>query len=233
MEKSFQSGYAFTTENISGYITYMDIKNKNILTLGSSCDQAFNCLFLDANEVTIFDINRKVEEFYEFKRKLILEVPREKLIEKVLESKQFKFIEECFPKNQLERMNLYLKSDENYHKLREILERKSIKFITGDIFNINESNIGNNKYDIVILSNVLQYLKECDKPINETVYEIYSGIAKHLNSDAIVQLYYLYGNLNPKDFISIINKFDEHGIMFERVRCDYNDSVILAKKRTF
>ena len=60
MEKNFQSGYAFTTENISGYISNMDIKNKSVLTLGSSCDQVFNCLLLDAKDVTIFDINKTV-----------------------------------------------------------------------------------------------------------------------------------------------------------------------------
>lgn len=63
-KKNFQSLYAFTTENIAGYITHMDIKDKDVLTLGSSCDQAFNSLLLDANGVTIFDINKKIEEFY-------------------------------------------------------------------------------------------------------------------------------------------------------------------------
>ena len=231
MEKSFQSGYAFTTENISGYISNMDIKNKSVLTLGSSCDQAFNCLLLDAKNVTIFDINKTVEEFYEFKRKLILEVPREKLIEKVLDTKQFTFLEDCFSNKQLENMNLYLKNDINYQKLREVLEKAKVKFITGDIFDIESTNIGNDKYDRVILSNVLQYLKSSAKP-EDDVYDIYNQMAKHLNEDAIVQLYYLYGNINPINFARIINKFDEHNVMFERIRFD-GDSVILTKRRNF
>ena len=96
MEKSknFQAVYPFTTENITGYITQMDIKNKDILTLGSSCDQAFNSLLLGANEVTIFDINERIEEYYELKRKLILQIPREKLVETVIKSRKVPFLEE-------------------------------------------------------------------------------------------------------------------------------------------
>lgn len=54
---SFQKIYPFTTENIAGYITQLDIKNKSVLTVGSSSDQVFNCLLLEAKEVTLFDIN--------------------------------------------------------------------------------------------------------------------------------------------------------------------------------
>ena len=35
----------------------MNIKDKKVLTLGSSCDQALNSLLLEASDITVFDIN--------------------------------------------------------------------------------------------------------------------------------------------------------------------------------
>lgn len=159
--KGFQKIYPFTTESISGYITKMDIKDKMVLTLGSSCDQALNSLLLGAKDVTIFDINEQVKNFYELKRKLILSTSREDLREKLineLNSKDFLYFNEIFLNDSLIKMNLYLQNDENYNKLRNILKEKKINFIVGDIFNVTEYSKLNQKYDRVILSNVLDYL---------------------------------------------------------------------------
>lgn len=49
--------YTFTTENINGYMEYFDLKNKNLLTLGSSRDQILNSFFYGARDITLFDIN--------------------------------------------------------------------------------------------------------------------------------------------------------------------------------
>lgn len=228
--KDFQYIYPFTTESISGYITEMDIQDKSVLTLGSSCDQAFNSLLVGAKEVTVFDINERIKEFYELKRKLILETSRQRLFEKVSGINHIPFFDNLFTAKQLEKMNLYLQNDENYNKLRKILEEKTIKFITGDVFNIDEYLTHDNKYDRVILSNVLQYLKMSNLPIEKEVYRIYSGIEQHLNKDAIVQLYYLYGSIYPNSFYKIINEFNQNGIIFQNFSCDEQDSVILTKK---
>lgn len=231
-EKDFQGVYSFTTEN-NHYLTQMDIEGKNILTLGSSCDQAFNSLLLGANEVTIFDINQHVKDFYELKRKLIFQLSREKLVEEVINSKKFFFIEEPFSLKQLEQMDLYLRNDENYQKLRQILERKVIKFITGNIFDIKSSIIGDKKYDRVILSNVLQYHPKKEQLNEQDIYKIYNNLSYYLNENAIVQLYYLYGSIYPKGFTKIVNEFDSHDLTFEKIKSDEQDSVILVKKKTF
>lgn len=49
--------YTFTTENISGYIKYFDLKNKSLLTIGSSGDQVLNAFLLGARDITLYDIN--------------------------------------------------------------------------------------------------------------------------------------------------------------------------------
>lgn len=223
MEKTFQDIYPFTTESISGYITKMNIENKKVLTLGSSCDQALNSLLLGASDVTIFDINEKIKYFYELKKQLILSSSRNELVSKVLENKQFSYSEDIFSKSQLENMNLYLQNDDNYNKLKKILETKNINFITGNIFDIDKSL--KEKYDRVILSNVLQYIPE-----NTTSYDVYNKLSKHLNEKSIVQLYYLYGSMYPKGFSKVVNQFINEDIMLELNSCDENDSVILIKK---
>ena len=49
--------YTFTTENISGYIEYLDLTNKSLLTVGSSGDQILNAFYCGARDITLYDIN--------------------------------------------------------------------------------------------------------------------------------------------------------------------------------
>ena len=69
--------YPFTTEIISGYFPKLELKGKSVLTVGSSLDQAFNALVLGASDVTVYDINPSVKEFYKVKKNLVLSTPRE------------------------------------------------------------------------------------------------------------------------------------------------------------
>ncbi len=49
--------YSFSTENISGYIDFFDLKNKSLLTVGSSGDQVLNSYFNGCRDITLIDIN--------------------------------------------------------------------------------------------------------------------------------------------------------------------------------
>lgn len=69
MKKKYFKEYPFATENVSGYIKNICLKDKDVLTLGSSCDQAFNSLVCGAGNVTIFDINPEVKNYYLEKKK--------------------------------------------------------------------------------------------------------------------------------------------------------------------
>ena len=229
--KSFQKIYPFTTENISGYITQMDIKDKNVLTVGSSSDQVFNSLLLEAKEVTLFDINATAQLFYEFKKDLILSYDRENLYDKLLNSNEFSYFEDNFTSKQLEIMNLYLQSDENYYKLREILKTAKVNFKVGNIYDVSKTLI-DEKFDRVILSNVLQYLVSDN--IEESVNNVYKNLIPYLNDDSLVQLYYLYGSLYPRYFSKIMNKlyFDNDDILLQLAPFDGNDSVVFVKRKT-
>lgn len=53
---SFFRPYPFTTENISGYIKEFDLKNKSLLTLGSSGDQVINAALFNCRNIHVIDI---------------------------------------------------------------------------------------------------------------------------------------------------------------------------------
>lgn len=99
--KEFQKLYPFTTEDISGYIKLFDLDGSDVLTVGSSGDQAFNSLLLNAKSVTVFDINQNTKKFIKEKRKLILTTPREQLYNSVLSMKKFAYSDDVFSKKEL------------------------------------------------------------------------------------------------------------------------------------
>jgi hypothetical protein len=48
--------YPFTTENISGYLPYFDLKDRSLLTVGSSGDQVISAIMQGCKDVTLYDI---------------------------------------------------------------------------------------------------------------------------------------------------------------------------------
>lgn len=70
--KGFNQIYPFTTENIAGYIDYFDLKNKSLLTVGSSSDQVINAILKDCKDITLIDINPYTKFYYYLKISTIL-----------------------------------------------------------------------------------------------------------------------------------------------------------------
>lgn len=64
--------YTFATENISGYLKYFDLKNKSLLTVGSSCDQVLNAAYCGARDITLYDINDYAKYYFYLKMASIL-----------------------------------------------------------------------------------------------------------------------------------------------------------------
>ena len=63
----FTSIYPFTTENIDGYIDNFDLKDKSLLTVGSSGDQVLNAILKCSKDITVIDINPFVKYYYYLK----------------------------------------------------------------------------------------------------------------------------------------------------------------------
>lgn len=185
--------YPFTTENISGYIKNMELKDKSLLTLGSSLDQAYNALLLGASDVCVFDINVNVEEFHKIKSDLVLNKDRNQLYDSIISSYHIHDLDNITDPSSFYKYNLYMQNDENYNVLRKKLLEDRISFINGNIFDIKDS-IDNRKYDRMILSNVLQYLEMycVDKDKFEVLKDSFNRLKEHLNDDGIIQLIYYY-----------------------------------------
>ena len=67
--------YRATTENITGFLSNYDLKDKRVLTAAGSGDQRLNAYLMGAKDVTCFDINPLTELQLELKELL----PNQKL----------------------------------------------------------------------------------------------------------------------------------------------------------
>lgn len=238
MSSGFDRVYPFTTEKIDGYFKYLDLEDKSVLTVGSSGDQALNALTMGAGRVVLFDINPSTEKFYKLKRDLILNSSREDLYQKVLSLKDINFSPDLFAMQDLEKMNTYMKDDESYHKLQEILAKKEIEFVQGNIFDF-ASSIGNEKFDRIIFSNILQYRDMFAKSAgyegreDEFLRENFEEWIKHLNKDGLLQLLYYYCfNVNIRDYCRVCYNLEEYNLYSQLL--DRNDSrtdaIVLYKR---
>lgn len=72
--------YPFTSENISGYIKEFILKNKSLLTIGSSGDQAINAILHGCKDVTIYDIVPETRYYYFLKVAALLSLSKEEYL---------------------------------------------------------------------------------------------------------------------------------------------------------
>jgi len=72
--------YSFTTENINGYMQFFELKDKTLLTIGSSSDQAINATLVRCNDITVCDICPLTKYFYYLKLASLLVLNREEFL---------------------------------------------------------------------------------------------------------------------------------------------------------
>lgn len=72
--------YTFTTENIADYLKFFELKNKSLLTVGSSGDQVLNAFYHGARDITLYDINPYAKYYTYLKIAAILSLTYEKFI---------------------------------------------------------------------------------------------------------------------------------------------------------
>lgn len=63
--------YLFTNENISGYISKLDLNGKSVLSVAAGGDHAFECLLRGASFVDVYDINYAQKVVVELKTHMI------------------------------------------------------------------------------------------------------------------------------------------------------------------
>ena len=72
VDPKFTNIYPFTTEYINAYIDMFDLKDKTLLTVGSSGDQIFNAALNGCKDITMIDICPFVKEYYYLKLSAIM-----------------------------------------------------------------------------------------------------------------------------------------------------------------
>lgn len=105
--------YPFTTENINGYIDMFDLKDKTLLTVGSSGDQAINAILKDCKDITILDINPFTKYYFNLKKAALLVLTYEEFC------RFFCYID--YPK--VFKYNYDTFNIESYNKLKELLKQ--------------------------------------------------------------------------------------------------------------
>lgn len=121
------------------------------------------------------------------------------MYEKVLGIKEVPLSQDIFSFNSLKSMNTYMASKNSYNKLRKLFSEDSdkISYIEGNIINIE--SIKDKKYDVIITSNVLQYLDFFvpeGTSIEETLQGLFKELKDHLIEKVILQLLYYYSFTN-------------------------------------
>lgn len=63
----FNSIYPFTSENIAGYMKYLNLTGKKVITVTGSTDHILNVILQGAAEITTFDINPLTKPYMDLK----------------------------------------------------------------------------------------------------------------------------------------------------------------------
>lgn len=107
----FREIYPFTTENIAGYIDNFDLKDKSLLTVGSSGDQVINAIMKGCKDITVLDMNHYIKYYYYLKIAGIISLEYEEF------QNFFRYVN--YPKRFNENINVF--NIESFKKLKDIL----------------------------------------------------------------------------------------------------------------
>ena len=187
--------YPFTTESIAGYMNKMDMENKSVLTVGSSIDHALSACLYGSKDITLIDISEQTLDYLLYKIDAVhkTNTPSE-LYRLITSSREFVYDkDELFGPFTLKSMCPYMKDEESFQSLKEKIDNISIKYVHGSIFDM-DNVLGDNKYDRMILSNVLQYCNQFrgNIPLRDFIRMNFEQFCRHLNDDGILQLLYIY-----------------------------------------
>ncbi len=154
----FFSIYPFTTENISAYVDMFDLKDKKLLTVGSSSDQVLNAILNGSQDITLFDICPFAQEYYYLKMAAITLMDRQKYLEFFC----YKNYPQLFIKNKRAFLesNFYalltylddIKPEVSYF-WSELLKKHKGKTIRKNLFSIDE-------YETYVLKQMNRYLED-------------------------------------------------------------------------
>ena len=193
--------FRFSNENITEYYKLYNFKDKDVLTVIGSGDQALSAIYQGAKKVDVFDINKlsfyllmlkkyaitslSYDEFITFfnpATKLTIIDELYKKISKNIKEEDIKLYWDLMFKNsyyfyflfidtntsmtKVKKNIPYLKYENEYNRLKNIINDVNFNYIGGDLNEIINSI--NSKYDYINLSNIIDYID--DKNIVKSIY---------------------------------------------------------------
>lgn len=240
-EKDYKKLYFKSNENLPELFSNFSLKDKDVLTVLASSDQYFYSYYLGAKTVDSFD-NNKLAEYYHYIRKWLLQYKKQFYPNKedIVKSTQWIYdllcLVKCESQAEMDAFNYwsrfiesipayfgkelfyfsehYDSTIEDISSLNKILANKNLVFKHQDISKeIDKSK----KYDVVILSNILEYLTSDDiKESRDNLYSI-------LKDDGIVVCSCVLSRLRSyQEEIIFRDKFDVYNYNFSNDIWPYN-----------
>lgn len=243
--------FLFTNENIQEYIIKSGgVKNKNMLTVASSGDHAFESLLAGAKHVDIFDVNIMQKSVVDLKVNMIRHLDYGEFMDFFFSKhSRFKFsllnkiAKNIGPNEIILLLDLkngncrnfastysienitYLQGADKYKDLRDRLpQRFDFKHI--DVKQL--PYVISNKYDVVMLSNIFEYLfleiSDTKKAMYCYYHSVLNPLSKNLNNGGTIFVDYLWGlnHVSVKEYVNYwaelvkyLNKKISENHMFE------------------
>lgn len=228
--KGFENIYLFTNENLNIYLKRLKLKDKRVLTVGSSGDQILYSILNGAKEVVCVDLcpiskyyydlkvacikNLSFEQFslFAYEGRLIYSPSTYKKVSHdiVGESREFwdhLFLEGFSEANQIHRANIRMFEDDTlyqnnpkvFNSLKQKLNKNdvAVNFLTADIRNLPDLLIGDNKFDVMLLSNIAHYSRNWNEEKSRTkgreqFIELVKKLSRFMNKGGVMQIDYAY-----------------------------------------
>jgi S-adenosylmethionine:diacylglycerol 3-amino-3-carboxypropyl transferase len=238
--------YPFTTENIKGYMQDLKLENKKVLTVTGSFDHSLNAILLGCRDLVNFDINKLSYYMAELKIAALKELSLNeflsffnidnsnaldyKIFEKMkyrLNIKVLTFFELMYKKNYMHDLfihkykinldlNIYLTQD-NYLKLKDVINEVKITFITSNIINLHKKT--NEKFDYIFSSNISDYLKNIYHRDYLSRFSLFiqNKLSKLLKKDGTLMCAYIYDyKLNKSNPRTDIDDHEKRELYFKK-----------------
>ena len=172
--------YPFTTENINGYIDMFDLKDKSLLTVGSSGDQAINAILKDCKYITVLDVNPFTKYYFNLKKAALLTLTYEEFC------RFFCYID--YPK--VFKYNFSAFNLDSYNKLKEVLKNiDEESFLFWDtlfdvckVNNVRRKLFSSDEDRVSVVKGMITYLKN-ESNFNETKIKIKNINPKFIKGD--------------------------------------------------
>ena len=171
--------YSFSTENINGYLKYFDLKNKSLLTVGSSGDQILNAYKEGCRDITLIDINPFAQYYIYLKISGILSLDYNEFQE-FFYSKINNYNPNRFNRDLYKKISMLLKTIDydSYYFFNELFNTYDCQQIINYLFNDDQDNykvinkINNYLNDEESYNKLKNILKDISfKFINENIFD--------------------------------------------------------------